>query len=624
MVEASLGETQTSSDPWKRRTQRFWHRAAIVAAPALLAVCIGVVPDRPAEAKSPGETHCYKRVCHRVKTLAETRWWVGKTIKLVATHYDHPSVDRFNIGKYTSSGEEFDSNDPTRTSSSNFPDGTELLVWNPENGRAIHVRVNDFGPFHTDRHLDLTRAAAEELEMARQGVANLEVIVVAPPPAHEPRYKRGRRYAPTLGYLGILGKRQIDALADRLVANASLGRMASIDIQQFLWATRAADLAAPESVASFNLPGPRLATPSRAAVRLAAFQESDYASPPPPRYLWHAEDAFTPPDRIGPMQPASFVDARPLVASRRQIAPILETAGRFALGLEQSEKIGWRSPPSPLQVASARSLIPAKPVRLAALGVAPPLSQTSRIDEVAATDVESIRWSIPGLDTFMRFMTPVWGAKVTPPQALEAALAMLIVLLMSAWAMAYSMVTGHLPVLVSKRPRLMFRTGGPALVRPEHKALLRGRPAKPARHLVLVGATQRPSPLDTAAIEAVRPLPAALKRIPEPAPEPRSSIGSAMRFEGSLRSTGTVEVGGVVIGDICCNRLIVLPGGRIEGSIRALNVEIGGHVRGTIRAAHFAMLDGGDFEGDVYHKTVEVASGASMEATLTRLQQAAE
>ena len=38
------------------------------------------------QAKSPGETHCYKKICHRVKTIAETRKWVGITTPILATY----------------------------------------------------------------------------------------------------------------------------------------------------------------------------------------------------------------------------------------------------------------------------------------------------------------------------------------------------------------------------------------------------------------------------------------------------------------------------------------------------------------------------------------------------------
>ncbi len=175
-------------------------------------------------AKKPGQKHCYKNVCHKVKTLAETKALVGQSLFIVTSHYDSPLKDRFNRGKFTSSGTKFNAEDATATASSDFPDGTELLVWNPKNGRAAHVRVTDFGPFHSDRKLDLTRSAAEALGFAHQGVAKLRVTVIAPPPPDEPRYKLNRTYRQVGGFIGVYRKEELASLSSLLIAQAERRR----------------------------------------------------------------------------------------------------------------------------------------------------------------------------------------------------------------------------------------------------------------------------------------------------------------------------------------------------------------------------------------------------------------
>ena len=162
-----------------------------------------------AAAKMPGQVHCYKDVCHRVKTIEETEALVGKRLDIKTSHYDSPERDPYNIGKYTSSGEEFDAENASRAASAHFPDGTELLVWNPRNGRASHLRVNDFGPFHTDRTLDVTRSAAEKLGFSQQGVVTLQVYVIAGPDSDWPRYELARSYPRTEGFLGIIPRNQL-------------------------------------------------------------------------------------------------------------------------------------------------------------------------------------------------------------------------------------------------------------------------------------------------------------------------------------------------------------------------------------------------------------------------------
>jgi rare lipoprotein A len=53
-------------------------------------------------------------------------------------------------------------------------------VTNLENGRSVIVRVNDRGPFHEGRVVDLSWAAAVKLDMHRAGTARVEVRALAP------------------------------------------------------------------------------------------------------------------------------------------------------------------------------------------------------------------------------------------------------------------------------------------------------------------------------------------------------------------------------------------------------------------------------------------------------------
>jgi rare lipoprotein A len=57
--------------------------------------------------------------------------------------------------------------------------GTVLHVRRKKTGQTVTCRVNDRGPFHDDRILDLSRAAAEALGFT--GVAQVEVRKVLAP-----------------------------------------------------------------------------------------------------------------------------------------------------------------------------------------------------------------------------------------------------------------------------------------------------------------------------------------------------------------------------------------------------------------------------------------------------------
>ena len=59
-----------------------------------------------------------------------------------------------------------------------LPFGTRVRVYNRNNGESVDVTINDRGPFVRGRIIDLSRGAAQELEMVRDGVVPAEVRVL--------------------------------------------------------------------------------------------------------------------------------------------------------------------------------------------------------------------------------------------------------------------------------------------------------------------------------------------------------------------------------------------------------------------------------------------------------------
>ena len=53
-------------------------------------------------------------------------------------------------------------------------------VTNLANGKSVVVRINDRGPFHSSRVMDLSKAAAGKLGFINQGTANVRVEQVLP------------------------------------------------------------------------------------------------------------------------------------------------------------------------------------------------------------------------------------------------------------------------------------------------------------------------------------------------------------------------------------------------------------------------------------------------------------
>ncbi|WP_281275036.1 septal ring lytic transglycosylase RlpA family protein [Filimonas effusa] len=82
-------------------------------------------------------------------------------------------ADKFD-GRKTASGEIFRQNKLTAAHRT-LPFGTMVTVKNLANGKTVTVRVNDRGPFVSGRIIDLSRAAANAIDIVKQGVASVEI-----------------------------------------------------------------------------------------------------------------------------------------------------------------------------------------------------------------------------------------------------------------------------------------------------------------------------------------------------------------------------------------------------------------------------------------------------------------
>src|SRR5246127_2419707 len=77
-------------------------------------------------------------------------------------------------GKYTANGEVYDQSDHTAAHRTlQMP--SVVRVTNLDNGHSTVVRVNDRGPYARGRVLDVSRAAAEELDMTHTGTARVRI-----------------------------------------------------------------------------------------------------------------------------------------------------------------------------------------------------------------------------------------------------------------------------------------------------------------------------------------------------------------------------------------------------------------------------------------------------------------
>jgi rare lipoprotein A len=124
-------------------------------------------------------------------------------------------------GGRTATGETYDMNAMTGAHPT-LPLPTWVRVTNLDNGRSVVVRLNDRGPFARGRIIDLSRAAAERLDMIRAGTARVEVrSLAAGTAAAAAPAAAGTAYYAQAGAFG--SRANAEALADRLRAAGIAG-----------------------------------------------------------------------------------------------------------------------------------------------------------------------------------------------------------------------------------------------------------------------------------------------------------------------------------------------------------------------------------------------------------------
>ncbi|MCS4533929.1 septal ring lytic transglycosylase RlpA family protein [Neisseria sp. CSL10203-ORH2] len=82
-------------------------------------------------------------------------------------------------GRKTSSGERYDMNEMTAAHKT-LPIPSYARVTNLQNGKSVVVRINDRGPFHGKRIVDVSKAAAKRLGFMHTGTAKVRIEQIVP------------------------------------------------------------------------------------------------------------------------------------------------------------------------------------------------------------------------------------------------------------------------------------------------------------------------------------------------------------------------------------------------------------------------------------------------------------
>jgi len=100
----------------------------------------------------------------------------------------------------------------------------------------------------------------------------------------------------------------------------------------------------------------------------------------------------------------------------------------------------------------------------------------------------------------------------------------------------------------------------------------------------------------------------------------RSLIGETLQLEGDLRSSGSVDVAGLINGNVFVSEMIIKETGSIRGTLEAITVEVNGHVEGKIIADTIIVGKSAVIKGDIFFKnTLKTEEGADIDGYIKRV-----
>ena len=100
----------------------------------------------------------------------------------------------------------------------------------------------------------------------------------------------------------------------------------------------------------------------------------------------------------------------------------------------------------------------------------------------------------------------------------------------------------------------------------------------------------------------------------------RSHVGETMQLEGDLRSSGCIDIAGLVNGNVFVSDIAITESGSVRGLVEAANIEINGHVEGKISADTVIVGKNAVIKGDIFFKhTLKTEEGADIDGYIKRV-----
>ncbi len=99
----------------------------------------------------------------------------------------------------------------------------------------------------------------------------------------------------------------------------------------------------------------------------------------------------------------------------------------------------------------------------------------------------------------------------------------------------------------------------------------------------------------------------------------RSLISETVSIEGTINSSGAIDIAGLIKGPVYSKEIIVRETGSITGSIEADHIEIHGHMDGKISGADIVVGSTGTVKGDIeFGNNLKTENGADIDGYIKK------
>ena len=99
-----------------------------------------------------------------------------------------------------------------------------------------------------------------------------------------------------------------------------------------------------------------------------------------------------------------------------------------------------------------------------------------------------------------------------------------------------------------------------------------------------------------------------------------SIISEGSDFKGNIKSSGEIQIDGVVNGNIRAKQVVVGVNGNVRGNVTANFLRICGKIEGEIRAETLEIVSSASVKGNVYKKTISMEAGSKIVGNINELE----